>query len=73
MDIFWKVTSWFAVLGKLRATLLTSDFIADVDVCHLDNGGCSHTCEDLIGLAYVCKCPVTMTLMNDTRTCIGET
>lgn len=40
----------------------------DIDECQINNGGCSHTCQNLPG-SYKCTCPVGFDLMRDRKTC----
>lgn len=44
---------------------------ADIDECQNSNGGCSHTCVNLIG-TYRCQCPSGYALLANGRTCQGE-
>ena len=37
----------------------------------MENGGCSHTCLDLIG-GYKCLCPLGFELASDEKTCQGQ-
>lgn len=44
---------------------------ADIEGCHNNNGGCSHSC---IGLekGYQCECPRGLVLAEDNHTCQGS-
>lgn len=44
---------------------------ADFNECQVENGGCSHTCLDLIG-GYKCLCPLGFELASDDKTCQGQ-
>jgi len=44
------------------------DKLASFDECAEDNGGCSHTCIDLLD-GYECNCPEFMLLEADNKTC----
>ena len=43
----------------------------DTNQCTTDNGGCDHTCTDLIP-GRMCSCNGGYILENDGETCIGE-
>ena len=55
-----KYYSWFVLL-----------FLPDFNECEENNGGCSHTCMDLIG-GYKCICPSRFELKSDEKTCQGN-
>lgn len=40
-----------------------------LDLCALDNGGCSHNCSIIPGEGYMCSCPLGMELGADNKTC----
>lgn len=40
----------------------------DINECSENNGGCSHTCENLLG-GHKCTCPEGQFLVNDDHTC----
>ena len=42
----------------------------DINECTLQNGGCSHGCENSLG-AYQCTCPSGLVLGNDLQKCAG--
>lgn len=48
--------------GMTRAFLL-------LDLCALDNGGCSHNCTIIPGEGFMCSCPLGMELGADNKTC----
>jgi len=43
----------------------------DVLECAVNNGGCSHICEEQVGSAPRCSCPDEMFLGPDGHTCVG--
>ena len=43
----------------------------DTNQCDADNGGCDHTCTDLIP-GHVCSCNDGYILDDDSKTCNGE-
>ena len=45
-------------------------FIADVNECDLNNGGCDHSCINTVG-SYYCECSDGQTLVNSTL-CTGN-
>lgn len=52
--------------------MTTCSFPLDIDECDdLRNGGCSHSCMNLVG-SYKCTCPTGFALKADNRTCSGE-
>lgn len=40
-----------------------------LDLCALDNGGCSHNCTIIPGEGFMCSCPLGMELGADNKTC----
>lgn len=40
-----------------------------LDLCTMDNGGCSHNCTIAPGEGILCSCPVGMELGTDNKTC----
>ena len=42
----------------------------DVDECLDNNGGCNHTCTNIVG-SYECSCWQGYFLSNDQHTCAG--
>lgn len=40
-----------------------------VDLCTMDNGGCSHNCTIAPGEGILCSCPAGMELGTDNKTC----
>lgn len=48
----------------------TSGSCIDIDECAINNGGCSHTCQNTLGGAN-CLCPPSFMLGNDWKTCKG--
>ena len=47
-------------------------FIADIEGCHNNNGGCSHSCLTS-ERGYQCECPRGLVLSEDNHTCQGRT
>lgn len=47
-------------------------FIADIEGCHSNNGGCSHLCL-VSEKGYQCECPRGLVLSEDNHTCQGST
>ena len=45
--------------------------IIDVNECAANNGGCGHTCTNIVG-SYSCACCTGYTLASDRRTCNGK-
>jgi hypothetical protein len=45
--------------------------ISDDDECQMENGGCEHTCENLVG-SYICNCFDGYRLNGDRRNCDGN-
>ena len=43
----------------------------DINECAAGNGGCSHTCVDMIG-SYKCMCPEGYELASDKKICKGR-
>ena len=61
--------------GKYLSTLAAFTikrrlFLADINECDSNNGGCGYKCENAIG-SFVCVCQSGFKLMNNGRTCIG--
>lgn len=47
-------------------------FCLDIDECAVQNGGCSHDCENTPG-SYECECPdAELSLAEDNHTCEGK-
>ena len=44
--------------------------LSDINECQTDNGGCTQTCRNTIGL-YQCSCENGYELTSDTNTCVG--
>lgn len=44
-------------------------YFLPVDLCALDNGGCSHNCSIIPGEGFMCSCPLGMELGADNKTC----
>lgn len=61
-------------LGKRSARLFPFllVFIADIEGCHNNNGGCSHSCL-VSEKGYQCECPRGLVLSEDNHTCQGST
>ncbi|CRK94785.1 CLUMA_CG008279, isoform A [Clunio marinus] len=57
--------------GSLKGTKLAEDghSCEEVDLCSINNGGCSHTCLDTIGQVF-CSCPEGWKLDTDWKNCI---
>ena len=47
-----------------------SNFIADINECLIDNGGCTHTCDNTDG-SYQCSCNKGYELTSDGHNCAG--
>lgn len=43
--------------------------LLNLDLCALDNGGCSHNCSIIPGEGFMCSCPLGMELGADNKTC----
>jgi len=43
---------------------------AEIEGCHNNNGGCSHTCIEVED-KYQCECPRGLVLSEDNHTCQG--
>ena len=44
---------------------------AEIEGCHNNNGGCSHTCIEVED-TYQCECPRGLVLSEDNHTCQGR-
>ncbi|XP_060579588.1 titin-like [Ruditapes philippinarum] len=60
-------------VGNIVANLTSTDtylqvFTYDDDECQMENGGCEHTCENLVG-SYICNCFDGYRLNGDRRNC----
>lgn len=57
------------VTGQLSSSLRVPS--ADIEGCHSNNGGCSHSC---LGSekGYQCECPRGLVLSEDNHTCQGR-
>ena len=70
---FW---AHFAARGKLvsqtgpTVTVHWLPLSSDTDECAIDNGGCSHFCNNYIG-GYYCSCPSGYELQPDGKFCKG--
>lgn len=62
------------ILGKeaCKITPFSFGFIADIEGCHNNNGGCSHLCL-VSEKGYQCECPRGLVLSEDNHTCQGST
>ena len=48
-----------------------SDFLADINECMANNGGCDHHCENCPG-SHRCSCLYGYSLGSDEQSCTGE-
>lgn len=53
---------------RRSASGITHPFLL-LDLCALDNGGCSHNCTIIPGEGFMCSCPLGMELGADNKTC----
>lgn len=67
-----EVLSMHAQYAQLSLVKLHSCFYADIDQCVIDNGGCEHSCTNLVP-GYECECYVGYTLSTNGYSCIGNT
>jgi len=44
---------------------------ADINECLVNNGGCSHTCQNL-DASYICTCPTGYKVDDSKKNCIGK-
>lgn len=51
--------------------MLISPSFAEIEGCHNNNGGCSHTCIEVED-TYQCECPRGLVLSEDNHTCQGR-
>ena len=65
---FYTSTLSAAIQSNLKQS--TVFLYVDINECFLQNGGCSHTCENSLG-AYRCTCPSGLMLNDDQRICTG--
>lgn len=54
--------------GRTSASGVTRPSLL-LDLCALDNGGCSHNCTIIPGEGFMCSCPLGMELGADNKTC----
>ena len=59
--IWWSLTE-----------LIFYEWFSDINECTIQNGFCSHYCNDTIG-SYACSCGLGYELSSDMRTCKGKT
>ena len=48
-----------------------SKFLADIDECEANNGGCEEICTNTVG-SFHCKCHEGQTLQSNKRNCSSE-
>lgn len=58
-----------AQLSEEQCVLIFLSF-AEIEGCHNNNGGCSHTCIEVED-TYQCECPRGLVLSEDNHTCQG--
>lgn len=46
-------------------------FIADIDECQTNHGGCNQICKNSYG-SYHCECNIGFKLSQDNHTCLGK-
>ena len=46
-------------------------FLADIDECSSNSGGCDHTCVNTVG-SFECQCTNGFRLSSDESSCIGR-
>ncbi|KAG5677773.1 hypothetical protein PVAND_007504 [Polypedilum vanderplanki] len=66
-----KLGGYTCTCENLKNTQLSKDghSCEEIDLCSVDNGGCSHTCHSSIGQTF-CTCPMGFKLDIDWKTCI---
>ena len=66
--------NWIVIFAIIQRHLIRSFkyFCLDIDECAVQNGGCSHDCENTPG-SYECECPdAELSLAEDNHTCEGK-
>ena len=54
--------------SNTTTTTTTTTMCTDVDECATDNGGCEHSCRNVVG-SYLCACEAGHRLADDRRSC----